>query len=86
MGLLLVAGLVAVVTTTALTEGLHIGSVVRSGRGRWDGKRERWIGVLVAGRKNEKRENRGKNMSLCTVDAKVYLALSSLYSKYLESK
>lgn len=42
------------------------GSVVRSGRGRSDWEGERWIGVLVAGRKSGKRQNRG-NYEFCTV-------------------
>lgn len=64
MGLLLVAGLVAVVTTAALTEGLHYslrlqpelggGGEVRQERGKGGGG----LGVLKAGGKmaREKRE------------------------------
>lgn len=36
MGLLLIAGLVAVVTSAALSEGLHLAVCIQSRRGRWE--------------------------------------------------
>lgn len=57
MGFLLVAGLVAVVTTTALPEGLH-NSVCRQ-RGEGEVRWERGEGVMGSDRREE-REKKGE--------------------------